>query len=70
MSATARPREPTVDELDLHPVLVKPGGTASPCCCQADCCFGEGDPPNNCEYCASIDGELPCPIADAEVGRG
>jgi hypothetical protein len=37
-----------------------------PCVCKPDCCIGEGDPPNRCEHCATIDGELPCPIADAE----
>lgn len=58
--------------LELHPVLVKPGGVSTPCRCQPDTCFGEGEPPNDCEYCAAIDGELPCPIADAaeEDGRG
>lgn len=62
--------ESPVPSLELHPVLVAPGGVTTPCCCQADCCLGEGNPPNNCEYCASIDGELPCPIADAEAHRG
>lgn len=62
--------EPPVPSLELHPVLIAPRGVTTPCCCQADCCLGEGDPPNNCEYCASIDGELPCPIADAEARRG
>jgi hypothetical protein len=60
----------TAPKLELHPVLVKPGGGSTPCCCQPDACFGEGDAPNACEYCAAIDGELPCPIADAEVDRG
>lgn len=37
------------------------------CVCQPDCCLGEGDPPNQCEHCATIDGELPCPVADAAL---
>jgi hypothetical protein len=36
------------------------------CSCKPDRCLGEGDPPNWCEHCATIDGELPCPVADAQ----
>jgi len=35
------------------------------CVCKPDCCLGEGDPPNQCRLCATMDGELPCPVADA-----
>lgn len=44
-----------------------PNDELPPCVCEPDRCLGEGDPPNWCQHCATIDGELPCPIADAEL---
>ncbi|WP_410676691.1 hypothetical protein [Amycolatopsis sp. cmx-4-68] len=55
---------------DAEPVApaVSPDAPLPPCSCAAEVCNGdrdEGDP-FRCEYCAALDVELPCPVADAQ----